>query len=393
MTLPSHIGNAAEEYRHERDLRERLNGEGSYSRPPCEFPWTDTTGWDETVCPTREWAVQDRVPLRQVTLLSGEDSIGKSIIELMLSVAHVTAKDWLGTLPAPGGAFYIGAEDDERELRIRLTAIAKHYNTTFSELDAKGFRFVSLAGQNSVLGAANRNNVIKPTELYSQLFEQAGDLKPKHIGIDTSADVFAGNESDRGQVRQFIGMLRKLAIVSDGSVVLLSHPSLTGINSGTGISGSTAWHNSVRARMYMTAPKLEPGDQPDTDLRELQFKKSNYGPVSSSIVLRYQNGLFLPEVGMSSLDAAAREQHVDEVFLRMLSRLTDQGRDLGQNSTASNYAPTVMLSLPEAAGIRKSELEAAMTRLLDAGRIHVETVGPPSRQRKYLRPEPRPCPA
>jgi RecA-family ATPase len=55
-------------------------------------------------------------------------------------------------------------------------------------------------------------------------------LKPKHIGIDTSADVFAGNENDRAQVRQFISLLRKLAIVANGSIVLLSHPSLTGIN-------------------------------------------------------------------------------------------------------------------------------------------------------------------
>jgi len=40
-------------------------------------------------------------------------------------------------------------------------------------------------------------------------------LKPKHIGIDTSADVFAGNANDRAQVRQFISLLRKLAIGID----------------------------------------------------------------------------------------------------------------------------------------------------------------------------------
>jgi len=62
----------------------------------------------------------------------------------------------------------------------------------------------------------------------------------------------------------------------------------------------------------MTAPKLEQGEQPDTDLRELQFKKSNYGPISNNIVLRYQNGLFLPEGGLSSLDKLAREQKAEE---------------------------------------------------------------------------------
>jgi CHC2 zinc finger len=49
------------------------------------------------------------------------------------------------------------------------------------------------------------------------------------------------------------------------------------------------------ARIYLTSPAAEEGEQPDTDLRELRFKKNNYGPVSESIVLRYRNGLFLPE--------------------------------------------------------------------------------------------------
>ena len=224
--------------------------------------WADTSTWDNTPCPPREWAVRDRIPLRQVTLFSGEGAIGKSIVEMMLCVAHVLGKDWLGSLPEPGGAFYFGCEDDEPELRIRFHGIAAHYGTTFEELRAHGLRFKSLAGDDAILGAPDRNGIIKPTSLYNQLYEQAGDLKPKHIGLDTSADVFAGNEIDRAQVRQFIGLLRRLAIVANGSIVLLSHPSLTGINTGTGISGSTAWHNSVRARMYMTAPKIEPESSP-----------------------------------------------------------------------------------------------------------------------------------
>jgi hypothetical protein len=46
-------------------------------------------------------------------------------------------------------------------------------------------------------------------------------------------------------------------MVTKGSVVLIAHPSLTGINTGTGISGSTQWHNSVRARFYLKGYKSE----------------------------------------------------------------------------------------------------------------------------------------
>ena len=127
-------------------------------------------------CPPREWAVRDRIPLRQVTLFSGEGAIGKSIVEMMLCVAHVLGKDWLGSLPEPGGAFYFGCEDDEPELQIRFHGIAAHYGTTFDELHANGLRFKSLAGDDAILSSPDRNGVIKPTALYDQLYEEAGDL-------------------------------------------------------------------------------------------------------------------------------------------------------------------------------------------------------------------------
>jgi RecA-family ATPase len=317
-----------------------------------------------------------------VTLFSGEGAIGKSILELMLSVAHVTGKDWLRSLPEPGGAFYFGCEDDEKEQRIRLTGIAEHYGTTFDELKTGGFRFKSLAGDDAVLGAPDRSGVIKPTALFDQLYEQAGDLKPKHIGIDTSADVFAGNEIDRAQVRQFISLLRRLAIVANGSVVLLSHPSLTGINTGTGISGSTAWHNSVRARIYMTAPRLEAGEQPDSDLREIIFKKSNYGRAADSLMLRYQRGLFLPEAGLSNIDKAAREADVEEAFITIARKLEAREQELSPAPTSHHYAPTLIAKQREAKGMRKAEFVAALDRLLDQQRIWIETLRPGSAREK-----------
>jgi RecA-family ATPase len=367
---------------HAHDTGDFAEGEA----PPKPLLWTDTSTWDSSPCPPREWAVRDRIPLRQVTLFSGEGAIGKSIVELMLCVAHVLGKDWLGSLPDPGGAFYLGCEDDEPELRIRFHGIAARYGTTFEELRAHGLRFKSLAGDDAILGAPDRNGIIKPTSLYDQLYEQAGDLKPKHIGLDTSADVFAGNEIDRSQVRQFISLLRRLAIVANGSVVLLSHPSLTGINTGTGISGSTAWHNSVRARIYMTAPKIEPGVQPDTDVREIQFKKSNYGRVADSMVLRYKNGLFLPEAGPSNIDKAAREAAVDDAFIAVAKKLDATGEELSAAQTSHGYAAAIIAKQPEAKDIRKAELVAAMDRLLNQGRLSIETLRPgTTRQKKVIK--------
>src|SRR5262249_23117353 len=96
--------------------------------------WVDMSAWDSVPVPVRQWAIKDRVPLKQAGLFSGEGGTGKSILELTKDVAHVTAKDWLGTTPEHGPAIYVGAEDDQDEIHIRLASIANHYQVTFEEL-------------------------------------------------------------------------------------------------------------------------------------------------------------------------------------------------------------------------------------------------------------------
>jgi hypothetical protein len=56
--------------------------------------------------------------------------------------------------------------------------------------------------------------------------------------------------------------------------------------------------------------------------------------------LRYKNGLFLPEPGMSSLKKAAREQQIEDMFLTLLRKLTEQHRPVSPaKNSPSNYAP------------------------------------------------------
>ena len=345
---------------------------------PANLLWLDMSRWDEEPVPERKWAIRDRVPLNQAGLFSGEGGTGKSIIELMKDVAHVVAKDWLGSLPEPGPAFYLGAEDDKDEIHIRVAAIASHYGVSFKDL--KDFYVLCLLGQDATLCAANgKSGKVETTALYKQLYEAAADIKPKNISIDTLSRAFAGNEIDRVQVYAFAQHMQALAMVAGGSVTVLSHPSVAGISSGSGISGSTAWHGAFRFRMYLTSIKPEAGEQPDSDLRELQFRKNQYGPMGEAIALRYQHGLFLPEQGMSGLDRLAREQKADEVFLALLARLGREGRNVSDKPNSPGYAPTTFAKEKEAKGIRKDDLAAAMRRLFAANKIHVEQYGRPAR--------------
>lgn len=183
-------------------------------------------------------------------------------------------------------------------------------------------------------------------------------------------------------MRQFVGLLRNLAISANTAVVVCSHPSLTGINSGTGLSGSTAWHNSVRARAYMHAAITEKGDEPDRDLRVIDWMKSNYGPISETITVRWKNGVFLPEASPGSLEAVAHEHKADELFLTLLTRLNARGENISPKRTANMYGPTVLAKEPEAkaASLKKKDFEASMNRLFKADRIHSTPYGPPCRE-------------
>jgi RecA-family ATPase len=249
-------------------------------KPP--LAWIDMSQWDSEPVPKRKWAIKDRVPLNQAGLFSGEGGTGKSILELTKNCAHVLGKDWLGSLPEMGPALYLGAEDDVDELHIRIAAIASHYGATFKQLIDGGLHVLCLLGQDATLCAVSgKSGKVETTALYKQIYEAAGDLKPKNISVDTLSRAFGGNEIDRVQVYAFANHMQALAMVAGGSVTVLSHPSLAGINSGSGISGSTAWHGAFRFRMYLTSSKPEAGEQPDGDLRELQFRKNQYARSAS----------------------------------------------------------------------------------------------------------------
>lgn len=373
----------------ETDERPRPNGAAA-PEPPAKPDYKPLKGlliyvskWDAASPPEQDWGVFNRFAARQAAILSGEGGSGKSTTLLHLAAAHSLGADWLGAVLDKGPALLIECEDEERVLWRRLAAVCNHYQKTFAELERGGLYLMSLAGKDALLATTTRSGKIETTQRYKELLELAGDLKPKCIAIASSANVYAGSELDRSQVQQFINQLTEVAQVAGGYLVLAQHPSLTGINSDSGLSGSTQWHNAVRARAFMKGVSPAPDEQPRTDLRELIFKKNQYGDVAETIVLKWTSGLYLPLPGAPPLNKMAAERKADEVFFALLRRFNAQNRDL--SATPSNvYAPAVFARHEEAAGLNSKQLAKAMQRLLDAKTIAVEVSGPPSRLRKRL---------
>lgn len=334
--------------------------------------------------PQRRWLVPNRVPLGNVTLLSGDGAAGKTTIALQLAAATVTGSSWLSALiEQQGPVMFLSAEEDHDELHRRVASIAAHHGLGLNDL--AGLHLLGMPGEDALLGAADRAGIVRPTPLFDSLVARASEIRPILVVIEAAADVFGGNENDRGQVRQFIGLLRRLALLpSTPAVVLIAHPSLTGLATGTGTSGSTGWSNSVRSRLYFAKAKPREGDDdaPD-DVRELRVMKSNYGPAGEVVKVHWHRGVFVPVASLSTVERAAADAGAEAAYLACLEAAAGQGRD-AYPKPGRGYAPKVFADMPQARGHTERALAAAQERLFTIGRIHAVAFGPPSRGAKRI---------
>jgi RecA-family ATPase len=359
-----------------RDEESGPAGNGYGDQPSPQLTFLDPTQWEGRPVPPRRWLVPHRLPLANVTMLNGDGSAGKTTIALQLVVATIRGTDWLGSIvDEPGPAIFFTAEEDKDEIHRRLAAIAEHQAIGLRDLAR--LHILCMPGSDTVLGIPDRFGVIHATPLFESLYAAATTIQPTLIVIEAVADVFAGNENDRAQVRQFIALLRRLALTTGAAVMLIAHPSLSGLASGSGTSGSTAWNNSVRSRLYFTGAK-KADDDAESDIRELKVMKSNYGPVGEVVRLRWQRGVFVPEGGPGMLERIAAEAAVDQAYLDCLDAAQGSGREVGEKPGKA-YAPTIFAKMPQAKGYRSNALAEAQERLFSAGRIHVQKVGSPSK--------------
>ena len=115
-------------------------------------------------------------------------------------------------------------------------------------------------------------------------------------------------------------------------------------------------------------------------LRILTIANANYAPTGTTITLRWKAGVYVPVPGMGSLDRMAQEAKADSLFLILLARFAEQGRNVCDKKGVA-YAPSLFAKEPEAReqGIQKAHFADAMVRLFKAKRIRLEQYGPPSR--------------
>lgn len=331
--------------------------------------------------PRQEWLIKDLIPKANVTMLAGDGATGKSLLGLQLAVAVASGGGWIGFRPEIGRALYLSAEDELDEVHRRLVRMVPR-------LEMLGnLNILPLAGMDAVLAApVGREGLLKETPLFVAVRRVIQKHRPDFLVLDTLADIFGGDEIKKVHARQFVAMLRSLALEYGVTVLLLSHPSQAGMNSGTGTSGNSAWNNSVRSRLYFERRITRDGFksvEDDTNIRVLKTMKSNRAAIGGQIVVRYAKGMFIREE-TSNLNARDAAHQAECVFLELLAKFKSQGRNLSPTPCAPTYAPTTFAKDDQGNGITKRAFEQAMSRLFTAGRIVIAENGPPSKRRQTI---------
>ena len=326
-----------------------------------------------TKAPPRRWLVPHWIPQNDVTLLTGDGGIGKTTIALQLANAcRYSVVPWLDMPVVPGPVLYVSAEEPLDELHFRMEQVTAGRK---EQAHPKQLGLVSLCDGDAVLGRVNQNGDVEGTHLYNWIGCTVDERKCKLLVIEAAADVFAGNESNRWEVAGFIRLLRRISAQTDCAILLLAHPSVEGMRTGRGTSGSTQWNNAVRSRMYFAIPKTDKDVELDPDLRLLSLDKANRARTGEKITLKWNNGLFVP-VEFSSSDLMVRRAEAKAVFMGLMRKFAAHGRKCGPSPSAT-YAPALFAKEEEARASRidRKTLTAAMSALLDEGKIAVADGG------------------
>lgn len=320
--------------------------------------------------PPRRWLVQDWVPLARATALYGAGGEGKTLLAQMLATASATTAPWLGLPVLHCNSLLHFCEDDLDEMHRRQEDINRAFDCSFVDLGA--MRWLPRLGHDNALMTFSEGRP-RHTPLFDQLLSTAKDHSAKLIITDTLADIFAGNENDRGQARAFAQQaLGLLARETQGAVIALAHPSRAGMNSGSGESGSTAWIGTFRSQLYLSTPKGDGEAEPtDPDLRMLTRRKANAARRNETIELRWRDGAFVSTAPPSGIIGSIERHTCERVFLDLLARSIGEGQHVTHNSRAGNYAPRVFALRPDRERFARADFERAMQALFAARSIVV----------------------
>lgn len=360
--------------------------------------WVDLGELANSDPPAPAWAVEGWIPPRGVTLVNAHGGGGKTVLLLQLGLCLAAGIDFLGLPTRRMKCALILAETSHPTLHRRLTRAADALGADLATLADDGWLRVLLADelrgglplfarepQPDDRGRAWLPPVAAPTSAYHELCAALAADGIEAVCLDPATDFFDANEIDRRDVRAFIAALRALV---PGPVVVSAHvnrDSARAPRTGMSWSGSTAWHNSARARIELSRPVPDEDETlPTTDdgQRLLHLCKQNDGRAGLQIEARldFDRWLFVP-TGTTTIDGGMLEsirRRTDAAWLVAFVAEACARGDPVHASERANRNPHSRVAARDDCPVSfrgragKRALAAAINRLRESGELAVE---------------------
>jgi len=318
-----------------------------------------------------EWLMDGWMPMGQTTAFYGDGGVGKTMVIQQLMTCVSTGSSFMGKATRKGRVMGLFCEDDVDQLARRQRDINTLYG---SDLRAQeNIYFFSRPAQDNVIMEFDKNsNKCRLTEIWHQLRAEVKRIRPVMLVIDTAADTFGGIEIDRQHVRRYIqSALTSIAQEFDLSVVVLAHPSAAGLANKTGSGGSTAWHNSVRCRIFMYKDE-------DKGCCTIKLVKNNYGPAGEEIDVYHNSLAFIPwnPKEMNGFSAQLKEQENEKWVIEKIDECWEKKINISFHPRANFVARQLLrMAKIDRYSITKMEIEKITHDLHKKGALQIEERG------------------
>lgn len=321
------------------------------------------------------FAIEGIAPLGEVTLFTGPGSAGKSLLAQQLATAAAAGIQCLGLDVLAGPALYVTCEDSPTQLHYRQERLCEALRVPMASLADK-LHLVSLRGaiDNPLDGVDGKGNYA-PSPAFHRMAATIKAAGARIVALDNVAHLFTGNENDRGEVTRFVNLLNRLAGETGAAILLIGHPN----KSGDTYSGSTAWLNAVRSQVWIDKVRDGDGNTADPDARVLTVGKANYARAGEAVRFRWHEWAFVRDEDMprdvrAELADVIAANGANAAFMRCLDVRNEQERPVSDSPASRTFAPKEFAAMPEAKGITRADLDAAMDRLFRTGEIEIGLV-------------------
>ena len=323
------------------------------SEPPKPEPLLKKVSVGDVISNPSEkpaFAWKGYLPRGVVTLMSAHGGSGKSTIALMLAVSVALGRALFGVDTQQCKVLFVSLEDGTSIVRHRLAHICRMW---FLEPEQLRDSLQIVDGtEHPELFAAETRGIGGTTSTYSELRLIVQTEGVGLVIVDNASDAFGGDEIQRRQVRAFMRALGEVAKLTNCGVMLLAHvdkaTSRNGAASGAeGYSGSTAWHNSARSRLFVS--------RGSDGLLKLEHQKCNFGKMCEPIALDWPDGGLPQLVGdragvdmddiLGSLQDRADDEHA-VVILNLIAEFESRKQYCSPAITSRNHVHAVLKSDP-----------------------------------------------